>query len=105
VSRKLEARARRDAAAERRLVRQFAVFMRRKLRENRFKGGWREETGEFLMEKFHEEVGELVEAIEADNLSQFDLRDVQEEAADVANMAMILADWFARRVASRPESA
>ena len=89
----------RDAATERRLVDQFAVVMRHKLRENRFKGGWRQETAEFLIDKLREEVDELVEVIAANNLDQFALRDAREEAADVGNMAMMLADWFAKRVA------
>ena len=76
--------------------------MRRKLRENRYKGGWQEETSEFLLNKLGEEVEELTEAIQADNLSRFDLRDVIDEAADVGNMAMMLADWFEQRVKKQP---
>ena len=64
----------------------FAAEMRMKLYENRHKGGWRDCTTAYLLRRLLEEVGELVEA-------QADGRQISaEEAADVANFCMMLAD-------------
>lgn len=82
----------RSATAERQCVARFGIAMRRKLRENRFKGGWRHEDLEFLLDKLQEEVDELRAAITCEPRL---FRDIEDEAADVGNMAMMLADWAA----------
>lgn len=91
-------------------VRAFAHVMERVLKENDHKGGWQQETHEFLLSKFNEEVGE-VKAV-ADLLARLEMlpdvvhaiggRDTMErlrmhllrELADVANVCMMLADNF-----------
>jgi NTP pyrophosphatase (non-canonical NTP hydrolase) len=71
--------------------------MRRKLRENRYKGGWRDEDMDFLLTKLEEEVGELLEVVRAGNQDKLAVQDALDEAADVANMAMMIADRFSIR--------
>lgn len=75
-------------------VKRFAVAMRRKLRENRYKDGWQGETLAYLVDKLQEEVDELVELVISDNLHPSDIIEALDEAADVANMAMMVADRF-----------
>lgn len=80
----------RTASLEVACVRQFATRMKKKLRENRFKGGWRDESLAFLLDKLNEEVQELADALSS--YSPADMEDVFDEAADVGNMAMMIAD-------------
>lgn len=66
-----------------------------KLDENSRKGtrlDWREDSPRDLLRRVRQEVEELAEVIEYD-----DPAEVLEEAADVANMAMMVADAFAYR--------
>lgn len=74
----------------------FADQMERKLRDNDHKGGWHGDTLEDLAERAEEELVELHEAIEES--SGADVSRVIDEAADVANMVMMVAD-NARRIA------
>lgn len=71
--------------------------MRAKLIENRHKGGWRNCSVSALLRRVHEELGELVEAVMNDEAMEH----IDAEAADVANMAMMVADVF-RCDESRP---
>jgi NTP pyrophosphatase (non-canonical NTP hydrolase) len=73
------------------VVRWFARQMERVLRRNDLKGGWDtsdSETVGYLLGRLNEEVAELVEAI-ADDKHYPAVRD---EAVDVANIAMMIAD-------------
>jgi hypothetical protein len=79
----------------------IALAMQYKLNKNRNKdgagwvrdssgarNGWKGCSVEFLIGKLHEEVGELIEAITL----QHGLEAIRNEAADVGNLAMMLAD-------------
>ena len=72
-------------------LRKFACLMEEKLRQNDYKGkeGWRGNDLNNLFSKLLEEVHEL-------HLALGTGKDVDEEAADVANMAMIIADVWRR---------
>lgn len=98
------------------IVMALAVRMERKLRENSFKGGWRGERVEYLFSRALEELAELAELIYARDrgdprisllyfaaglFSQSRPRAkhddvareaIADEAADVANMVMMIAD-------------
>lgn len=69
----------------------FADEMEAKLAENRHKGdraGWSVMGFELLMSMLHVEVGELERALVAPG----EAREVRRECADVANIAMMIAD-------------
>ncbi len=69
-------------------VLRFAGLMERKLVVNDgVKPGWRTESDEFLLRRLRDEVEELAQAL----IGDVD-RDVTSEAADVSNIAMMLAD-------------
>ena len=65
----------------------FAEMMELNLLANDHKGGWENETCEYLSGRFVEEVYEFIDAMDSCNAS-----DIIHEAADVANFAMMLAD-------------
>jgi len=66
----------------------FANEMERQLEANDHKSGWQYYTLKQLLRRLKQEVGELERAINVGKL------DVVEEAADVANFAMMIADNF-----------
>ena len=78
-------------------VDEFALAMKEKLRRNVRKLDWRECTFEYLVERLHDEtrelLNELAEAKKRVAWLPHDLRvRIIEEAADVANFAMMIAD-------------
>lgn len=77
-------------------VDRFAAFMRQKLDENEHKGGWECEDEDWLLDRIQQELNELREAWEAKprgSAARTEWRTrIVREAADVANMAMMLAD-------------
>ena len=75
-----------DVRAE---VRAFALAMEAKLRANDHKRHWRNFSAMWLMHRLEQEVGELRRA-----LMECRSEDVEGEAADVANFAMMIADLF-----------
>lgn len=68
-------------------VRRFSLLMELKLRKNDHKGGWANMPRETLLALLDGEVQELREAI-----ASGDPLDIAQEAADVANYAMMIAD-------------
>lgn len=74
-------------------LRDFANRMEHKLRQNDHKGGWQDCASDWLLRRLEEELQELRIA-----LATGTLLDVEEEAADVANFAMMLADQMKRRL-------
>ena len=66
----------------------FALLMEAKLRKNDHKTGWKHHTSRALFNRLTEEALELIEAIKAGRSAGV----VGEEAADVANFAMMIAD-------------
>lgn len=74
------------------IVEKFSEVMLRKLNENDDKGGWEECSYEYLIKRLGEEVAELA-AITPMGFGKSDRhRMLAEEAADVANFAMMIAD-------------
>lgn len=73
-------------------VKQFAERMEIKLRARDYKGGWDGCTLERLLAQLEDEENELREAIEAGHEPE-----IIEEAVDVANLCMMLADVADRR--------
>ncbi len=69
----------------------FTQACERKLRLNRHKGGWQNTTMAYLLRRLAQEKGELVRAVRANRPRA----EVLEEAADVANFAMMIADVYA----------
>jgi NTP pyrophosphatase (non-canonical NTP hydrolase) len=77
-------------------VRAFAEAMERKLRANDHKSGWEDMAPQTLLLKLNAEARELRFEVEgADELERETPRLIRDEAADVANMAMMIADVFA----------
>jgi NTP pyrophosphatase (non-canonical NTP hydrolase) len=75
-------------------LQQFAIRMERKLRENDHKGGWKGESLLWLFRRLlieAEELRPLIERRETDPANVPEGK-IAEEAADVANFAMMLAD-------------
>lgn len=71
-------------------VQWFAEQMETTLKKNDHKGGWEDCDNDYLIELLFQEVNELYHAIEApsDNYTQ----NIINEATDVANFAMMIAD-------------
>lgn len=69
----------------------FALEMERKLRLNDHKGGWENTKDGVLLNKLRVESGELYSALVDPGLGS-NSESVIEEAADVANFAMMIAD-------------
>lgn len=72
---------------------EFSKHMLVKLRLNSHKGGWENETLARMLKRLNDEVVELTEA-----LDEGDRVHIIEEAADVANFAMFIADIAQRRL-------
>ena len=83
----------------------FAHHMEAKLRENDHKGGWRNDLPSVLMERLHQEAEELNAALDGGkdcacreaccgHWATVKPVNVLQEAADVANFAMMIADLF-----------
>ena len=68
----------------------FAQQMEKMLRANDYKGGWEDSTQLFLLSKLCEEVAEVANAFQNPGTS-----DLTHECADVANIAMMIADNWA----------
>jgi NTP pyrophosphatase (non-canonical NTP hydrolase) len=62
--------------------------MQAKLSKNNYKGGWKNESVQWLIGRLHQEIYELEEAI----LHKKDKDYIINEASDVANFAMMIAD-------------
>jgi hypothetical protein len=87
-------------------VRAFALLMERELRANDHKGGWRACAREWLAKRARQETKELKRAVREAVVIEDATRGlsdgpmiaarnrIAEEAADVANFAMMVADKF-----------
>lgn len=80
---RIRAEALMEAADIRQEVSWFSLEMERKLKANDHKGGWRDCSMDYLFRRLREEMDELA-------LAEGD--DIIDEAADVANFAMMIAD-------------
>lgn len=84
-------------------VARHALLMERKLKDNDHKTHWRNMDLPYLLKRLHQEMEELKEAI----VKGKSPRDVEWEAADVGNFAMMIADAWANgtlHVALNPEA-
>lgn len=77
----------------------FSMVMAEKLREKQYKEHWSYYSLEWLMSRLLEETAELLRAIKGIDPIDGKLTDsqnVQREAADIANFAMMIADNYAK---------
>ena len=78
--------------------------MEKKLRENDYKGGWRECDYSYLFERIWHEFKELLSCFDRTDTGETvptkSAEVICEEAADIANFAMMIAD-NARLIAER----
>lgn len=79
-------------------LRRFAVAMERKLRANDYKGGWEDEPLEYLIDHAWDELHELNKSLFPE--SSADPALCVDEAADIANYCMMIADRFLRERAN-----
>ncbi len=70
------------------ILEKFARHMEKKLRENDYKGGWQSSTIRSLIDRIRDETIELSNAA----MATANLEDIQGEAIDVANFAMMIFD-------------
>lgn len=70
------------------LVASFAETMRETMRDNAYKGGWRSNSFTDLISMLREEVDELEKSVTDRESADI----VTAEAADVANVALMIAD-------------
>lgn len=79
----------------------FALTMEQGLRKNDYKGGWLDCELEYLRDKLTEEKRELIQAVKKHEDNYYSanqsidmslMQRVIDEAADVANIAMMIAD-------------
>ena len=89
-------------------VLKFALRMEAKLEKNRHKGnreGWLQDDADELLERLRQELIELDTAMciavgrmtEGESNARWAAENVANEAADVANFALFLADWHLSR--------
>jgi NTP pyrophosphatase (non-canonical NTP hydrolase) len=71
-------------------VRAFALAMEERLKANDHKGGWKDCDPNYCLNRLYEEASELVGAILT--VREVGREAILQEAADVANFAMMLAD-------------
>jgi hypothetical protein len=71
-------------------VRKFARAMERKLRENDYKGGWTNESNNYLLVSLENEVEELRGEMERYSYFPQIKPFIQNEAVDIANFAMMI---------------
>lgn len=74
------------------IVGRFALAMEGRLRANDHKMGWRGLNNVWLTHKLMEEVGELVAVMMLAPETPGHQQDLLSEAADLANIAMMIAD-------------
>jgi len=84
-------------------VAEFALAMEHELRNNDGKGGWEEEEFDYLLRRLREETDELERVLFTRKHTAGGLSRVRNEAADVANFAMMISDNFKRLVAEESE--
>jgi hypothetical protein len=74
------------------VVRLFAEAMERKLRANEHKGGWENADWNWLYSRMTDEMCELARAARVAMTKPYGHPPALDEAADVANFAMMIAD-------------
>lgn len=84
------------AKKQRYCVQRFADAMERQLVANDRKGGWVDEEEDFLWSKLLEEISEFRQVCAGKNTPQRERR-ILKEAADAANIIMMIADNFTWR--------
>lgn len=76
------------------IVERFADGMEVVLKDNDWKGGWDQMDDEELLERLREETDELVQALTRVPILVFSDGQVQREAVDVANFAMMIFEAY-----------
>ena len=83
-----------------RALRAFQYWMNKNLIANEHKGHWRNESNHYLIRRLREEVEELATLV---SNTPYPSEQICEEAADVANFAMMLSDNAERAVMRQEE--
>jgi NTP pyrophosphatase (non-canonical NTP hydrolase) len=80
----------------------FSNLMEEKLKANDHKGGWDNESIDFLTIRLREETVELFDALRIfhSNPHEHSLKLVEDECADIANFALMISD-LASKIASK----
>jgi hypothetical protein len=73
-------------------VAKFATRMELVLRDNDYKGGWKQTSFAYLLYQLHLETVELYKALDNPTFSKEAVGQIIKEATDVANFAMMIAD-------------
>ncbi len=73
-------------------ISRFGNVMYERLDANRRKTGWEHCTLEYLLQRLHEELFELTQQVYLRDARDNRASDIQHEAADVANFAMMIAE-------------
>ncbi len=76
----------------RKAVKVFADRMEAVLKQNDHKGGWNKESYDYLLGKLWEEVYEVIRCFNAKGQPEYHKERIKDECADVANIAMMIAD-------------
>jgi DNA repair exonuclease SbcCD ATPase subunit len=84
----------RDVLNVRPVVSEFAQAMEEVLRDNDHKGGWSSCTKEYLLTRLGDEMRELKKATLDTNMVGHSAKNITKEAADVANIAMMISDVY-----------
>lgn len=71
----------------------FSHLMIKELMKHLARPGWKRETVGYLLDRLGEEVTELSDAIESNQPKE----EVEKEAADVGNIAMMIADIYRQK--------
>jgi NTP pyrophosphatase (non-canonical NTP hydrolase) len=82
---------------------EFAQVMEEKLKANDYKGGWEGCSVDFLTYRMREEVVELFDAlrIHHQNPSEFSVKLVEDECADIANFALMVQDLVKKKLGGK----
>lgn len=82
-------------------VAEFAEVMEKKLRDNEHKGGWDDESIDYLTFRLRQETTQLFDALRIfhANPHEHSGRLVEEECADIANFAMMINDLSKKIIA------
>lgn len=82
-------------------VAKLSQFQNQKLEKNAHKGRWEDVEPIAAFKRLIDEASELLEAV----INGYSVKDVWEEAADVSNFALIMAESYERKVTTEAQLA
>ena len=69
-------------------IEKFSLVMEERLRENDYRGTWKNERPEYLTKQLIKNLDDLLEAMKSGNMATIPI-----ECADIANYCMMIADY------------